>query len=289
VVVINDLYENWKGTVRFRLLRDGKTITQETQPCKVAALGSQRLTFAVDIPRQPGSYTIEAALLRPGAQPVRSLRDFDVNAVQPAFMPLRFGTIRPRGWILHQMRRDLKEGFAGHLDELCHEASSDIFASGRNRPGKPNAGNSAGDAWWNGETEGNWHCGHFMLACLTGEPEAMKKAKGYVDHILAAQDADGISASSRPSCVTRVAASYGRKPVSSAACWPMPMPRATRRSWRRSAAPSTGPLPATRAAGKSLSPSTMSCSRTCWNSSMPGRASGNTSISACDCTVSART
>ena len=89
------------------------------------------------------------------------------------------------------MRRDLKEGFAGHLDELCHEASSDIFASGRNRPGKPNRGNAAGDAWWNGETEGNWHCGHFMLACLTGEPEAMKKAKDYVDHILAAQDADG--------------------------------------------------------------------------------------------------
>jgi hypothetical protein len=111
--------------------------------------------------------------------------------VQPAFIPLRFGAIRPRGWILQQMRRDLKTGFAGHLDELCHEASSDIFASGRNRPGRPNAGNAAGDAWWNGETEGNWHCGHLMLACLTGEPEAVQKAKDYVNHILAAQDADG--------------------------------------------------------------------------------------------------
>jgi hypothetical protein len=113
------------------------------------------------------------------------------DAVAPALIPLRFGAIQPRGWILQQMRRDLKQGFAGHLDELCHEASSDIFASGRNRPGKPNAGNAAGDAWWNGETEGNWHCGHFMLACLSGEPEAMKKAKDYADHILAAQDADG--------------------------------------------------------------------------------------------------
>ena len=111
--------------------------------------------------------------------------------VQPAFIPLRFGAIQPRGWILQQMHRDLKKGFAGCLDELCHEASSDIFASGRNRPGKPNSGNAAGDAWWNGETEGNWHCGHFMLACLTSEPEAMKKAKDYVDHILAAQDGDG--------------------------------------------------------------------------------------------------
>ncbi len=112
-------------------------------------------------------------------------------AVQPAFWPLRFGAVKPRGWILEQMRRDLQGGFAGHLDELCHEASSDIFASGRNRPGKPNSGNAAGDAWWNGETEGNWHCGHFMLACLTGDPESMKKARTYVDHVLAAQDADG--------------------------------------------------------------------------------------------------
>jgi hypothetical protein len=78
VVVINDLYENWRGTVRFRLFRADKTIAEQTQPCEVAALGSQRLTFAVNIPHKPGSYTVEAALLSPGAQPVRSLRDFDV-------------------------------------------------------------------------------------------------------------------------------------------------------------------------------------------------------------------
>src|SRR5208283_25692 len=135
------------------------------------------------------------------AQPVRNRKSessgsqstarSEVYAIQPAFSQLKFGDIKPRGWILAQMRRDLQTGFAGHLDDLCHEASSDIFASGRNRPGKPNAGNAAGDAWWNGETEGNWCCGYLMLACLTGEPEAMKKAKVYVDHILASQDADG--------------------------------------------------------------------------------------------------
>jgi hypothetical protein len=69
-------------------------------------------------------------------------------AVPPAFSPLRFGTVKPRGWILEQMRRDLREGFAGNLDELCHGASSDIFATGRNRPGKPNSGNAEGVAWW---------------------------------------------------------------------------------------------------------------------------------------------
>ena len=137
------------------------------------------------------SATAFAAFMPParGADPATSHSSRSV--VAPAFTPLKFGAVKPCGWILQQMRRDLKGGFAGHLDELCHEASSDIFVSARNRPGKPNAGNSAGDAWWNGETEGNWHCGHFMLACLTGDPEAMKKAKGYADHILAGQDADG--------------------------------------------------------------------------------------------------
>ena len=113
------------------------------------------------------------------------------HVAQAALLQLKFGDVKPRGWILAQMRRDLQTGFAGHLDELCHEASSDIFAAGRNQLGKPNSGNAAGDAWWNGETEGNWRCGFLMLACLTGEQEAMKKAKAYVDHILASQDADG--------------------------------------------------------------------------------------------------
>jgi hypothetical protein len=115
----------------------------------------------------------------------------EVYAIQPAFSQLKFGDIKPTGWILAQMRRDLQTGFAGHLDELCHEASSDIFASGRNSPGKPNRGNAASEAWWNGETEGNWRCGHIMLSCLTEDHVSMTKAKAYVDHILASQDADG--------------------------------------------------------------------------------------------------
>jgi hypothetical protein len=114
-----------------------------------------------------------------------------VYVVQPAFTQLKFGDIRPAGWILAQMCRDLQTGFAGHLDELCHETSSDIFASGRNRPGNPNRGNAASDAWWNGESEGNWRCGHLMLACLTQDPASMAKAQAYVDRILASQDADG--------------------------------------------------------------------------------------------------
>lgn len=113
------------------------------------------------------------------------------EGIQPAFTPLAFGQVRPQGWILAQMKRDLATGFAGHLDELCPEASSDIFATGRNAPGKLNRGNAVGSSWWNGETEGNWRCGQLMLACLTQDPAALAKAKAYVDHVLANQDADG--------------------------------------------------------------------------------------------------
>jgi len=115
----------------------------------------------------------------------------DGFAIQPAFTPLVFGEIVPKGWILAQMQRDLRTGFAGHLDEFCHEVSSDIFSSGRNRPGKPNNANVTADPWWNGESEGNWRCGQMMMACLTRDTESMAKADAYVKHILASQDADG--------------------------------------------------------------------------------------------------
>jgi hypothetical protein len=78
VAVINDLYDSWKGRVRFRLLRDGATVQEKNQPCEVPALGDTKLVFTIDIPGQPGKYQLEAALVQDGAEPVRSLRDFSV-------------------------------------------------------------------------------------------------------------------------------------------------------------------------------------------------------------------
>jgi hypothetical protein len=78
VVVINDLYQGWKGTVRFRLLGDGKTLQEKSQPAEVPALGKLKLVFSVKIPAHTGPYQVEAALVSPAAKPVRSLRDFSV-------------------------------------------------------------------------------------------------------------------------------------------------------------------------------------------------------------------
>jgi hypothetical protein len=80
VVVINDRHEIWRGTVRFRLLCDGRTLAEQTQPCEVPAVGRQTLAFAIDIPNRSAQYQVEAALLRPGDETVRSLRDFAVLA-----------------------------------------------------------------------------------------------------------------------------------------------------------------------------------------------------------------
>ena len=115
------------------------------------------------------------------------------SLVTPSFYWLKFGEVMPSGWIKAQMLRDVREGSAGHLDELATQASSDIFGSGRNAPGKPNVAVEGGEegAWWNGETEGNWRSGYIMMAYLTGDSGAMRKADASVQHILQTQDKDG--------------------------------------------------------------------------------------------------
>jgi hypothetical protein len=113
------------------------------------------------------------------------------NATEPVFTWLTLGEITPAGWIREQMLRDLHEGFAGCLGQLCHEASSDIFVSQRNSSQSQNVANRLGVAWWNGESEGNWRAGFLMLAGLTGDPTATREADEYVRHILSSQEADG--------------------------------------------------------------------------------------------------
>ena len=112
--------------------------------------------------------------------------------VTPAFSWLKLGEVMPSGWIKAQLDRDLTEGFAGHLKELAPEVGTDIFGSGRNTPENPNfAKANAEEAWWNGESEGNWRTGYIMMAYLSGDARARQEADAYVQHILDTQDSDG--------------------------------------------------------------------------------------------------
>lgn len=119
------------------------------------------------------------------------------NAIKPAFSFLRFGDVMPAGWIKEQMLRDIQFGFAGRLDELCHQAATDIFATGRKTYASTHVTSEHGEAklrpawWWNGETEGNWRAGFIMLAYLSGDEASMRKADTFVQHVLSFQEDNG--------------------------------------------------------------------------------------------------
>jgi beta-galactosidase len=82
VVLINDLNEPWRGGVRFRILRAGKTVAEQRLPAEVAGLGSSRVVFTATIPESAGDYQAEAVLTATPTGQVRSWRDFAVLTVE---------------------------------------------------------------------------------------------------------------------------------------------------------------------------------------------------------------
>ena len=114
---------------------------------------------------------------------------------------LKFGEVRPSGWLLQQMNRDLA-GFTGHLDELVPSLTSEDDIYGKNRLTRrvksKDVGNIKEDAewevqylWWNSETQSNWRDGQIRQAILTGNPDQLRRVGEYADHILATQDSSG--------------------------------------------------------------------------------------------------
>jgi beta-galactosidase len=81
VIVINDLYKDWKGSVILRILSGGTTVSEQAENCTVAGLGQETLSFNVTIPGKPGQYQLAAQLVAEGVE-VRSLRDFNVSSSQ---------------------------------------------------------------------------------------------------------------------------------------------------------------------------------------------------------------
>lgn len=115
---------------------------------------------------------------------------------------LRFGEIKPAGWIRAQMQRDLEQGFVGHLDELVPELIQKDNIYGADRLTKAAQTKDLGVIsketewevqflWWNSETQSNWRDGFVRTAILLENSEYFDKAREYVELILATQDADG--------------------------------------------------------------------------------------------------
>jgi hypothetical protein len=78
VLLVNDLYEDWKGSVRFRLLKDGNILEEKTTPASIDGSGTGRVVFSISIPQRPANYQVEASLLTTPVGLVRCLRDFSV-------------------------------------------------------------------------------------------------------------------------------------------------------------------------------------------------------------------
>jgi hypothetical protein len=75
--VINDLEPAWKGTIRLRLEREGKNLSESSQRCTVEGFGREILEFPVVIPQEHGTYRLIAELDGKG-QHTRSVREFKV-------------------------------------------------------------------------------------------------------------------------------------------------------------------------------------------------------------------
>ncbi len=102
----------------------------------------------------------------------------------PAFRALPLGAVRPRGWLLAQLRRDLDGGFASRLDRLSPRAARDLWRERIPSSDDPRA-------WWDAETRGNWLWGYVMMAHLAGGPEHQARVAALTESLLAAQEADG--------------------------------------------------------------------------------------------------
>lgn len=118
-------------------------------------------------------------------------------------VPLPFGAVRPAGWMLEQMQRDLHNGFVGRLDRLVPEQILEDDIYGRDRLTKLVDSKDVGThttgaewevqfLWWNSETQSNWWDGYLRNILLTGD-EALKKDRleAYIRGKLATADPDG--------------------------------------------------------------------------------------------------
>ena len=60
---------------------------------------------------------------------------YDKRSAKPqAYEWIRFGEIKPAGWMHTQMQRDLVHGFVGHLDELVPDLIQKDDIYGKDRP-----------------------------------------------------------------------------------------------------------------------------------------------------------
>jgi hypothetical protein len=84
VLLVNDLAQNWKGEVRFRLLEGEKVLQEKIEPASIARWSTSKVSFTIGIPQVQGKYRVEATLLSTPDGPVHSVREFEVFSAEQA-------------------------------------------------------------------------------------------------------------------------------------------------------------------------------------------------------------
>jgi hypothetical protein len=93
----------------------------------------------------------------------------------PHFTPLPLGSIRPLGWLQHQLRIQA-DGISGHLDEFWPNVKDSAWFGG------------SADSW---ELAPYWLDGVIPLAWLLDDSQLKDKVRRYVGYILDHQDEEG--------------------------------------------------------------------------------------------------
>jgi hypothetical protein len=113
---------------------------------------------------------LTAAQVAPPAAPARAPR-----LAAPAFAPLPLGAVRPRGWLLRQLKIQA-DGLSGHLDEFWPDVSQSQWFGG------------AAEGW---ERAPYWLDGTTPLAWLLGDATLKARISAHMDYIMSHQRADG--------------------------------------------------------------------------------------------------
>ncbi len=78
VIVINDLENEWKGTVRFQILINDKVVSEKTHEITIGPYGQNKCSFTAGEDLTEGNYTIEVSLINTPFGTVRSSRNFKI-------------------------------------------------------------------------------------------------------------------------------------------------------------------------------------------------------------------